>query len=475
MIHTTAAPTRSPTHTSLTARPLPPSVSSSLAAADARHQPGTLGLVIDSTRSVQSITPGGSAAWDGGIQVGDTLVSVGDVNVDGLSLTTLCQLLAGPAGSQVELTLQRTGSPYGVKLTRFPRKPETRTGTPPRSHLPPTLMQGVETPPMARDRASVETAQPLAMPPHLRDVTRESPPLGPQRGELERGERGGLSWKEARRMSTGSEEEVDDLSAALHRARRQVDSLKKELGSAMSRLSSTERDLESERRLRLSVEDENETQRRMLQDKDKELAQLRDKHNYQDAEIQELRRMVLNKTPQHTPMATSSPQQPPKHTPETLGPPFDSGPSPSDVEPSPPLPSHHQRRDETETHTRPAGVPSLALDKLAGRASGGKTTRRHRGEFTFHPAKCYCAANENYCNRDGHCWSCCGSSLEDSVCSFPNTHPTYWRHPKHEACVLRYEGMKPIFRDNSDILEIAPECFLDSPTSLSSSDVRHLV
>lgn len=92
-----------------------------------------------------------------------------------------------------------------------------------------------------------------------------------------------------------------------------------------------------------------------------------------------------------------------------------------------------------------------------------RVVRPHTGSWRYHDDDCRCAWADQYCNRDGWVWSCCGACKEESDCSAPATHPTYWNHPKHAATVLRYQGSWPVHRRNSEIRDVAPECFPPEP------------
>ena len=40
----------------------------------------------------------------------------------------------------------------------------------------------------------------------------------------------------------------------------------------------------------------------------------------------------------------------------------------------------------------------------------------HRGVYAYHNDDCRCGMYDNHCNRDGHVWSCCGSTQRYSRC-----------------------------------------------------------
>lgn len=86
--------------------------------------------------------------------------------------------------------------------------------------------------------------------------------------------------------------------------------------------------------------------------------------------------------------------------------------------------------------------------------------RPHSGKWEYHDDDCWCIMGRDFCNRDGHVWSCCGACKKDSDCSAPNTHPTYWNHKKHTQTIDRYNSdHRPIYKSNKEIRKIAPECF----------------
>lgn len=88
-------------------------------------------------------------------------------------------------------------------------------------------------------------------------------------------------------------------------------------------------------------------------------------------------------------------------------------------------------------------------------------TKKHSGTWRYHDDDCWCVMGDNqYCNRDGYVWSCCGACKEDSECSGEKMHPTYWNHPKFSQTVEGYnDSYKPIYKSNEDIRKISPESF----------------
>ncbi len=83
----------------------------------------------------------------------------------------------------------------------------------------------------------------------------------------------------------------------------------------------------------------------------------------------------------------------------------------------------------------------------------------HSGTYRYHDDDCMCVMGQRYCNRDGSVWSCCGACKEDSECTAPRTHPTYWDHAKFRQTVSGYEGVRPTFKSDAEIRAIAPELF----------------
>lgn len=79
----------------------------------------------------------------------------------------------------------------------------------------------------------------------------------------------------------------------------------------------------------------------------------------------------------------------------------------------------------------------------------------HGGEYRYHDDDCRCVEGDQFCNRDGRCWSCCGAAKEDSVCTAPALHPTSPSHPCFMQTVARYDGPRtPVFRSNEEIARI---------------------
>ncbi len=85
-------------------------------------------------------------------------------------------------------------------------------------------------------------------------------------------------------------------------------------------------------------------------------------------------------------------------------------------------------------------------------------TRPHRGSYDFHDDDCRCSMVNDYCNRGGRVWSCCGACKEDSDCSAPNMHPTFWQHPLHGSTVAGFRGVWPTYVSNAEIRARCPGC-----------------
>jgi carboxyl-terminal processing protease len=74
---------------------------------------------------VQEVTEGGPAAG-AGVRIGDRLLAVGGDSTQGTDLAAVNQMLAGPAGTTIRLTLRgRDGRTRGVDITRVVIAPET--------------------------------------------------------------------------------------------------------------------------------------------------------------------------------------------------------------------------------------------------------------------------------------------------------------------------------------------------------------
>lgn len=70
--------------------------------------------------------------------------------------------------------------------------------------------------------------------------------------------------------------------------------------------------------------------------------------------------------------------------------------------------------------TPPAGmapVPMEYWESLRTALRPNKETLNgHRGYFAYHNDDCRCVLGDHYCNRQGHIWSCCGSTGQYSGC-----------------------------------------------------------
>jgi hypothetical protein len=77
---------------------------------------------------------------------------------------------------------------------------------------------------------------------------------------------------------------------------------------------------------------------------------------------------------------------------------------------------------------------------------------QHGGQWSYHPDDCLCGVyGDGYCNRDGHCWSCCGAGAEDSDCTAPQMHPTHWAHPLHSQTIAGWRNHWPVYRSRDDL------------------------
>lgn len=86
--------------------------------------------------------------------------------------------------------------------------------------------------------------------------------------------------------------------------------------------------------------------------------------------------------------------------------------------------------------------------------------RKHTGKYQYHDDDCWCVMGNNYCNRGGGVWSCCGACKKDSECSGDKMHPTYWNHPKFSQTVDGYnDNYSPAYKSNEEIRKISPESF----------------
>lgn len=83
----------------------------------------------------------------------------------------------------------------------------------------------------------------------------------------------------------------------------------------------------------------------------------------------------------------------------------------------------------------------------------------HRGEYGYHADDCLCGGYGYYCNRNGRVWSCCGSCKEDSDCSAPHMHPTYWNHPMCSTTIAGHERNWPVYKTNEAIRALFPHLF----------------
>ncbi len=88
--------------------------------------------------------------------------------------------------------------------------------------------------------------------------------------------------------------------------------------------------------------------------------------------------------------------------------------------------------------------------------------KEHTGRWEHHDDDCWCVLGGHYCNRDGFVWSCCGATTQDSECTAPNMHPTYWNHPKFRSS-YRYVNNARVELSKDEIRELFPESFEIKP------------
>ena len=100
----------------------------------------------------------------------------------------------------------------------------------------------------------------------------------------------------------------------------------------------------------------------------------------------------------------------------------------------------------------------VALEALRRRIG---LRREHSGVWDYHDDDCRCTEGGiRFCNRDGRVWSCCGACKEDSECTAPRMHPTYWGHPKASQTHARHwNGPWPTYKSDVAIRAVAPELF----------------
>lgn len=64
-----------------------------------------------------------------------------------------------------------------------------------------------------------------------------------------------------------------------------------------------------------------------------------------------------------------------------------------------------------------AGIPDPEERKRLERvrATIPSPAAEHTGTFDYHDDDCRCAFHGSFCNRYGHCWSCCGSIFDGTT------------------------------------------------------------
>lgn len=85
--------------------------------------------------------------------------------------------------------------------------------------------------------------------------------------------------------------------------------------------------------------------------------------------------------------------------------------------------------------------------------------KAHTGTWSYHCDDCRCGWYDMHCNRDGWCWSCCGSCQKDSYCSGDALHPTHWKHPEAGKTHAGSEGVWPVHKDKDELNELFPGTF----------------
>jgi hypothetical protein len=102
-----------------------------------------------------------------------------------------------------------------------------------------------------------------------------------------------------------------------------------------------------------------------------------------------------------------------------------------------------------------------AVGRLEAARHRAGLVRKHTGVWSRHDDDCRCIdGGIPYCNRDGWVWSCCGACKQQSECSAPNMHPTYWNHPKFSQTHVSYdERLRPEYLPDEELRRLAPEAF----------------
>lgn len=58
---------------------------------------------------------------------------------------------------------------------------------------------------------------------------------------------------------------------------------------------------------------------------------------------------------------------------------------------------------------------NLLLAESRERILQAVPAQEHKGVWSYHDDDCRCAFYGSFCNRNGHCWSCCGSTIDCST------------------------------------------------------------
>lgn len=77
--------------------------------------------------------------------------------------------------------------------------------------------------------------------------------------------------------------------------------------------------------------------------------------------------------------------------------------------------------------------------------------KQHTGRWRYHDDDCRCVEGDLFCNRDGHCWSCCGAAQEDSDCTAPEMHPTNPSHPVFAQTVAGFRDGRACFKPKAEV------------------------
>jgi C-terminal processing protease CtpA/Prc len=81
-----------------------------------------VGMVLqrenDGTIFVRKVMSGSPAALDGSIQINDRLLSINNTNVQGMVLDKVFDMINGPEGTGLNMSLSRNGSTFSVSLKR---------------------------------------------------------------------------------------------------------------------------------------------------------------------------------------------------------------------------------------------------------------------------------------------------------------------------------------------------------------------